>query len=130
MDRKKSRYFGQCSFRVRLKFCLVSFYRLSFHLVPKASWAITYFWLQLSYNYTYSYTRCFGCCLSLCVGFLPRNSWHTSCKWWQGYSTRRCIQDNRRPPGHILIGNLIFVVETSNRVSKKKLHKKKQYFEI
>ncbi len=53
-----------CSFQikwhVRLKFCLLFFNRPSFHLVLKASWAITYFWLQLSNTYTYSYTRCFG----------------------------------------------------------------------
>ncbi len=55
--------YGPCSFQmewhIRLKFFLELFYRCSFDLVPKASWAITHLWLQLSYSY--SYTRCFGC---------------------------------------------------------------------
>ncbi len=67
--------FGPCSFHLEwhfgLKFCLALFYRCSFHLVPKASWTITYVWLQLSYTYTYSYIRCFGCSfVCLCSSFV------------------------------------------------------------
>ncbi len=60
---------GPCSLLIewhsRLKVHLVLFYRCSFYLIPKASWAIAYFWLQLTYTCTYSYNRCFVCTMQI-----------------------------------------------------------------
>ncbi len=47
-------FFGLYSFHTEWNIRLEFFYRWSFYLVRKASWAITYLLMQLSY------TRCFG----------------------------------------------------------------------